>query len=316
MFRNFTTSAARAPALPSHTASHLAPHVPSVLPVLSASEVLHAVKAGTAAIGNKRSHWVTPALETAKGVLMCVGIVALIAWQVQAFSHAPSAASAASQAQPRLEAQPILDAIAPIKIAEAHTAVEQQAAPAKAPRVEVKNAAALGTAQEQKRVAQHIARKFRVASDAIELLVGAAYLAGREHDVDPMLILGVMAVESRFNPFAESVMGAQGLMQIIPKFHMDKFDDHGGKAAVLNPVANINVGAEILKEYMDRAGGVEAGLKRYSGATGDSDNGYAAKVLAERNELLAAKGGKKIVTTPVAAKPKPTPEVPVLLNDA
>ena len=311
MFRNFNFSAPRAA---------LSSLVPSALPVLSASQVLKAGKLGHTLRDAKRPSWLAPVLDTAKGVLMCVGIVALIAWQVQAFSYAPNATPPAAPTQPRLEAQPILDAIAPVKIAEAHAAVVQQTTPVKAAGTtttvaEIKNAAALGTPQEQKRVAQHIARKFRVAAEAIELLVGAAYLAGREHEVDPMLILGVMAVESRFNPFAESVMGAQGLMQIIPKFHMDKFEEHGGKAAILNPVANINVGAEILKEYMARAGGLEAGLKRYSGATGDSDNGYAAKVLAERNELLAVKGGKKIVSMPVVAKPKPAPEAPVLLND-
>ena len=250
-----------------------------------------------------------------KSALMVVGAIGLIAWEVRLFSHAPTAVAAVKPelvgpvAKSNLAAQPILDAIAPIGMAESQASLSPKATPvaalqahstetAQVKAVAVKFDPALGTAVEHKRIAQQIARKFRVSVDAMELIVAAAYLAGRDYEVDPLLILGVMAVESRFNPFAESAMGAQGLMQVIPKFHMERFEEHGGQKAILNPVANINVGADILKEYIARAGGIEAGLKRYSGATGESDNGYAAKVFFERNELANALNNLKGVKKP------------------
>jgi hypothetical protein len=105
-------------------------------------------------------------------------------------------------------------------------------------------------------------------------------------------------------------MGAQGLMQVIPRYHLDKFEELGGKDAVLNPVANIKVGALILKDYISRFGGVEAGLKAYSGAAAtDDDGGYAEKVLDERERIRSAAGirdGKSAVKAmPVKAQALP-----------
>jgi soluble lytic murein transglycosylase-like protein len=117
-----------------------------------------------------------------------------------------------------------------------------------------------------------------------------------------------MAIESRFNPFAESPVGAQGLMQVMSKVHRDKFEDHGGMKAALDPVANIRVGSLILKEYVTRGGSVEAGLKLYVGAGAfDTDFGYGNKVLAEYQRLKEVAKGKKVSihSTPIAAPPKP-----------
>ncbi|RBA23962.1 lytic transglycosylase domain-containing protein [Herminiimonas fonticola] len=157
------------------------------------------------------------------------------------------------------------------------------------------NAAMIGTDLQQQRVTQWIAKRYRVANDATNMLVSAAYLTGKEVQIDPLLILAVMAIESRFNPFAESPVGAQGLMQVMSKVHRDKFAEMGGTHAALNPVANIRVGALILKEYVARGGSVEAGLKRYVGAAAmASDDGYGAKVLGEYDRLKAVAGGKRV----------------------
>lgn len=153
----------------------------------------------------------------------------------------------------------------------------------------------LGTDIQQKRVTEWLSKRYRVAGDATNMLVSAAYLTAKEINLDPLLILAVMAIESRFNPFAESPVGAQGLMQVMSKVHHDKFEDMGGTQAALNPVANIRVGAMILKEYVTRGGSVEAGLKRYVGAADmATDSGYGAKVLGEYDRLKAVAAGKRI----------------------
>jgi len=134
-------------------------------------------------------------------------------------------------------------------------------------------------------IANYLSRKYKVASDAAEQLVSGAFDAGQQVGVDPLLILAVMAVESRFNPIAESVMGAKGLMQVIPRFHQDKLGEHGGEDSVLHPMTNILVGARILKEYTRRAGSLEAGLQLYSGGLSDTSGQYSQKVMAEMDRL-------------------------------
>jgi len=143
-------------------------------------------------------------------------------------------------------------------------------------------------AQKYQALVSHLSRRYRIASDVTEQFVGAAYDAGRQVGLDPLLILAVMAVESRFNPIAESVMGAKGLMQVIPRHHQDKLLEHGGEGALLDPLINIPVGARILKEYIRRTGSLEAGLQFYNGALADPTSRYAQKVFAEKERLEQA----------------------------
>ena len=131
----------------------------------------------------------------------------------------------------------------------------------------------------------YLARRYRVAPEPIEDLVHAAFAAGRLTGLDPLLVLAVISVESRFNPIAESDYGARGLMQVVPRFHLEKLAHHGGEAAVLEPTTNILVGTQILDEYIERAGSLEAGLQLYAGAADDPARGYAQRVLAEQQRL-------------------------------
>ena len=139
--------------------------------------------------------------------------------------------------------------------------------------------------RDQRAVTEFIAKRYRVAHDAAASFVAAAYRAGSEWKVDPLLILAVVAVESRYNPVAESNMGAKGLMQVIPKFHADKLVEHGGESALLDPHVNIQVGAQILREYLRRFGETETALQMYAGAFDEPSSQYAVKVLAERARL-------------------------------
>ena len=140
---------------------------------------------------------------------------------------------------------------------------------------------------EQQVVAEFIAKRYRVAEEAAAGYVSIAYRAGAQHSVDPLLIIAVMAIESRYNPVAESVMGAKGLMQVIPKYHQEKLLDHGGEPALLEPEVNILVGAQILREYQRRFGDTEVALQMYAGALDEPTSAYANKVFAEKARLEA-----------------------------
>jgi soluble lytic murein transglycosylase-like protein len=148
--------------------------------------------------------------------------------------------------------------------------------------------------REQRAVAEFIAKRYRVAEDAASDFVTIAYRAGDQHRVDPLLILAVMAIESRYNPVAESGMGARGLMQVIPRYHLEKLEPHGGEQALLAPEVNIQVGAQILREYYRRFGDLETALQMYAGALDEPTAQYSSKVFAEkaRLEVLRVKSKK------------------------
>ena len=100
----------------------------------------------------------------------------------------------------------------------------------------------------QAAVALWLSRRYHVAPEPVSRLVQEAWTVGALVDLDPTLILAVMAVESSFNPFAQSPVGAQGLMQVMTKVHDDKYEAFGGSHAAFDPVTNLRVGVQVLKE--------------------------------------------------------------------
>jgi soluble lytic murein transglycosylase-like protein len=134
-------------------------------------------------------------------------------------------------------------------------------------------------------LARHLSRRYRIAGEAAESVVRITYGVGKECELDPLLILAMIAVESRFNPIAESEMGAKGLMQVIPKYHWEQFGESGADKS-LYPAANIRAGARVLKGYLRHAGSLEAALQMYNGSDWDDGNHYAQRILAERARYL------------------------------
>ena len=144
----------------------------------------------------------------------------------------------------------------------------------------------------QEKVTHYLSRRYRVAENAVRQIVGQAFSTGRSLGLDPLLILAVTAIESNLNPFAQSPVGAQGLMQIMTHVHSDKFAAHGGDHAALDPIANLKVGSEILRDLIRRGGSVERGLQLYVGAGNlPDDGGYATRVLGEMARIKLAASG-------------------------
>ncbi|MGI4901781.1 MAG: transglycosylase SLT domain-containing protein [Janthinobacterium lividum] len=170
-------------------------------------------------------------------------------------------------------------------------------------------AAAAATQPQQRLVADYLARRYRVAQRPMGNLVRAAFETGHSVGIDPLLLLSVMAIESGFNPYAESGVGAQGLMQVMATVHRDKFEDFGGPQAALQPLANLKVGALVLTEYIRRSGSIAGGLRMYVGSTVPGDGGYGVKVLAERDRLRDVARGRRVPVfgpaQPVVASVKP-----------
>ena len=167
---------------------------------------------------------------------------------------------------------------------------------------------------QQVAIASWISKKYSVAQEPVGALVAEAFEIGQNVKLDPTLILAIMAIESGFNPFAQSPVGAQGLMQVMTQIHHDKYANLGGKRAAFDPMANLRVGVKVLQECINRAGSIEGGLKYYVGAANlPSDGGYASKVMAERDRLLAVVAGKRPPTSRLYASPAPSRAIPVSL---
>lgn len=139
--------------------------------------------------------------------------------------------------------------------------------------------------ERNRAISHYLAKRYRVSADVTLDFVHMAFATGHRMGLDPLLILAVMAVESSLNPIAESVAGAKGLMQVIPRYHPEKFELYGGDKAVFEPRANIAVGSQILSEYIQRAGDISLGLRIYGGGPVEGDNPYPAKVLGEKRRL-------------------------------
>jgi len=162
----------------------------------------------------------------------------------------------------------------------------------------------------QANVARWIVRRYHVAPEPVARLVQESWTVGQRTGIEPTLILSVMAIESSFNPFAQSPVGAQGLMQVMTKIHSDKYESYGGHLAAFDPVSNLRVGVLVLKECIAKAGGLSDGLRFYVGAgASDDDGGYAAKVIAEQALLKRVAAGQNVPPTvvPIIAKAAPTP---------
>ncbi|MGH6752698.1 MAG: transglycosylase SLT domain-containing protein [Bradyrhizobium sp.] len=191
--------------------------------------------------------------------------------------------------------------VAPVVLSEPVVVADETIAPARP---------TIAADPRQKHVVQYLSRRYRVADGAVRMLVSAAFEIGREKNLDPLLILSVVAIESSLNPFAESAVGAQGLMQVMTRVHSERFVAHGGEMAALDPIANMKVGSEILRDVISRGGSIERGLQLYVGAGNmPDDGGYGARVLGERARLQMAAAGK--VDAAIAAgraPPAPAPE--------
>ena len=142
--------------------------------------------------------------------------------------------------------------------------------------------------QNQRAVADFFEKKYKLDRAKIEEYVSKTVLIAKEVNIDPVLLLAVISVESNFNPLSKSHAGAEGLMQVMTVVHQDKYALYGGASEAVKPEVNIRIGAYILKYLIATSGSLRNGLKYYVGAANaENDGGYSDKVMAERNRLIS-----------------------------
>jgi len=114
-------------------------------------------------------------------------------------------------------------------------------------------------------MSNRLKRKIKDNGKRLELLKNIHYEATRVN-LPPELILAVIDIESNFNRWAISVVGARGLMQIMP-FWLNEIGKEGDNLFDIR--TNLRFGCTILKHYVDREkGDLQRGLARYNGSLG------------------------------------------------
>jgi len=168
--------------------------------------------------------------------------------------------------------------------------------------------------RQQAAVAHWLSKRYKVAPEPISRLVQEAWVLGERVGLEPTLLLAIMAIESGFNPFAQSPVGAQGLMQVMTRIHDEKYEAFGGTHAAFDPITNLRVGVLVLKECISRAGSLEQGLRFYVGAANlPDDGGYAGKVLGEQAHLRNVLIGRTVsVNAPIIVPATQLPTIPVM----
>jgi len=94
----------------------------------------------------------------------------------------------------------------------------------------------------------------------------------RRYRVDPLVVLAVIQVESRFDPTAVSSQGAMGLMQLQADTARELAMDLGlqwtGDDLLFDPDVNVLLGCAYLSRLIDRFGDLDAALAAYSSGPG------------------------------------------------
>jgi soluble lytic murein transglycosylase-like protein len=117
--------------------------------------------------------------------------------------------------------------------------------------------------------------------------IGAAVSNAAKRDtISPFLLLAIIEVESNFDRFAVSVVGAKGLMQILPSQHRNLVR----RAADLTDAnINVSIGSSILHDYIEASDGdVQDALLRYSGGA----KGYPRRVNERMSMIRTAFGAQ------------------------
>ena len=143
--------------------------------------------------------------------------------------------------------------------------------------------------QTQQTVIRYITTKYKNVSrqDAYHI-TKSAFEHARNNNIDPTLLLGLIEKESSFQKHITSKLNAQGLMQVIPRWHRTTIarvvNKNGGDIKSIHN--NIEIGTFILKTNLQKNHSIPRALQAYNG----SHNGtsYSRQVLNFQNNIKRA----------------------------
>lgn len=108
-----------------------------------------------------------------------------------------------------------------------------------------------------------------------DALARAIFEEASRYELDPQLVLAVMHVESRFNAYALSPVGAMGLMQVMPATGEELAAELGvswrGAQTLFDPFVNLRLGVAYLRQLQSRYGNISTALAAYNWGPGHID---------------------------------------------
>jgi soluble lytic murein transglycosylase len=118
-------------------------------------------------------------------------------------------------------------------------------------------------------------RRTGLAHFEIDALARTIVAEAQRNAVDPVLVMAVMHVESRFNNFAVSPVGALGLMQIMPSTGEELAAELGvawrGPQTLFDPIVNVQLGVAYLRQLSQRYDDLPTALAAYNWGPGRID---------------------------------------------
>ncbi|GAA5101471.1 hypothetical protein GCM10023338_17480 [Wohlfahrtiimonas larvae] len=138
---------------------------------------------------------------------------------------------------------------------------------------------------KRQKMTNYLVMHYNMPERDAKILVRSADANAHKYKIDLELLMAVIFVESTYKITAESKYGAIGLMQVVPKWHLDKIQQYGGVDALYDIRTNISIGTEILMEYFEKEGNIRQALHRYNGSKNDKTLKYSNRVLQKYNEL-------------------------------
>ncbi len=143
-----------------------------------------------------------------------------------------------------------------------------------------KSASKKEVAKRVKRAGQakssNVPKTYKKRETACQKYSDAIAKVAKKHGLEPELVMGVVKVESSFNPKCKSRVGARGLMQVMPRTgkHMKCDSD------LHDPDANLECGCRVLARYLKLYdGNVIYGLSAYNAGPGNSNPSAKGKYL-------------------------------------
>jgi hypothetical protein len=121
----------------------------------------------------------------------------------------------------------------------------------------------------------------KVDKNVAKVIAGSVEKSAKKYSLSIPLILSLMFRESGFRPIITSKANCVGLMQINPKAHPAKVKPY--KYAELYHIdVNVDIGCQILREYLNKKKTIKGALQSYLGAR---NNGYMMDILSTCVEI-------------------------------
>lgn len=120
--------------------------------------------------------------------------------------------------------------------------------------------------------------------DTKQVITNHLFINSATYNIPLELLVGIITVESRFNPRAVSSHGAKGITQVMPQYHKSKIKGRD----IFDPRVGIEVGSLIFRDCLNKYHqNYNRALSCYSGSSGQQAIKYQQKVLAQTKQFLS-----------------------------